>query len=153
MNSCIWLTSAMSADHRCLFQAMGMRWRTQIGQVGTMWHEIENDKIIHPLKGDQRGLGYVAPWWLSACNWRATHLLNLSLGTSQCSSAVLLFYNTIQPIQTRSRSVKEKIDNASWKRRISTDLFMWQMQQAFQGSHGSHHTPRIRPQDRGWGWT
>ena len=30
-----------------------------------MWHEIENDKIVHPLKGDQelgeRGLGYVAP--------------------------------------------------------------------------------------------
>ena len=59
------VTRAMSVDHRCLFQAMGMRYRTQIGQVGTIWREIEDDKINHPLKGDQelcqRGLGYVAP--------------------------------------------------------------------------------------------
>ena len=31
----------------------------------SIWHKIENDKIIHPLDGDQeldeRGLGYVAP--------------------------------------------------------------------------------------------
>ena len=59
------VTSAMSVGRRCIFLAMGMRWITQIMQVGTMWHEIENDKIIHPLEGDQelgeRGLGYVAP--------------------------------------------------------------------------------------------
>ena len=38
---------------------------SQIGQVGCVGHEIENDVVIQPLKGDkglgQRGLGYVAP--------------------------------------------------------------------------------------------
>ena len=75
------VTRAMSVDHRRLFQYLGMRLRTQIVQVGTKWHVIENDKIILPLEGDQelgqRGLGYVAPLWRSACSWRATHLLNL----------------------------------------------------------------------------
>ena len=56
------VTKVRLLDHRWLFQAMGM---TQIGQVGTIWHEIENDKSIHPLESDQelgeRGLGYVAP--------------------------------------------------------------------------------------------
>ena len=47
------VNKARLVDHRFLFQAMGMRQRTQIGQVGTIWHEIENDKIIHPLEGDQ----------------------------------------------------------------------------------------------------
>ena len=40
------VTGALLVDHRCLFQAMGMRYRTQIGQVGTIWHEIENDVVI-----------------------------------------------------------------------------------------------------------
>ena len=57
------VNKARLVDHRFLFQAMGMRKRTQMGQVGTIRHEIENDKIIHPLKGNQelgeQGLGYV----------------------------------------------------------------------------------------------
>ena len=42
-----------------------MRYRPQIGYVGTIGHEIENDVVIQPLEGyqglGQRGLGYVAP--------------------------------------------------------------------------------------------
>ena len=40
-----------------------MRKRTQIGQVWSIGHEIENDVVIQPLEGGQvgqRDLGYVA---------------------------------------------------------------------------------------------
>ena len=80
------VTSGRSVDQRCLFQAMGMRYRNQIGHVGTIRHEIKTDKVSQPQEGDQgqvggpqvplpghgdemegnqelgeRGLGYVAP--------------------------------------------------------------------------------------------
>ena len=44
---------ARSMDHRCLFQAMGMRYRAQIGYVWNMGHEIENDEVIKPHRGDR----------------------------------------------------------------------------------------------------
>ena len=51
---------------RCPENKAVMKSNVQISDiVGTIWHEIENYKVIHPLKGDQelcqRGLGYVAP--------------------------------------------------------------------------------------------
>ena len=58
------VTRARSVDHRCLFQAMGMRKSTQIGQVWSTGHEIENDVVIQPLEGGQvgqQGSGYVTP--------------------------------------------------------------------------------------------
>ena len=42
-----------------------MRWRTQIGQVGSIGHEIGDDLVIQPLEGSQglgqRGLGMSHP--------------------------------------------------------------------------------------------
>ena len=59
------VTRARSVGLRCLFQAMGMRLRTHIGQVGSKGHELENDVDIQLLEGNlglgQRGLGYFAP--------------------------------------------------------------------------------------------
>ena len=40
---------ARSMDHRCLFQAMGMRYRAQIGHVWNMGHEIEIEKKLRSL--------------------------------------------------------------------------------------------------------
>ena len=35
------VTRARSVDHKCLFQAIGMRWSTQIGQRGSKINYIE----------------------------------------------------------------------------------------------------------------
>ena len=56
---------ARSVDHRCLFQAMGMRQRPQIGHVGTFGEDCEP-------------WGYVTLFFLAtldSCRTCATHLL------------------------------------------------------------------------------
>ena len=47
------VTRARLVGHRCLFQAMGMRWRTQIGQVWSVGHEMANDEVGQSLHGGQ----------------------------------------------------------------------------------------------------
>ena len=47
------VTRARSVDHRCLFQAMGMTKRPQIGHDGTSGQEMANDKVSQPEEGDQ----------------------------------------------------------------------------------------------------
>ena len=51
------VTRARLVEHRCLFQAMRTRQRTQIGHVGTVGLEIENDEVIKPQEGDQGQVG------------------------------------------------------------------------------------------------
>ena len=75
---------AGSMNHRCLFPAMGMRYRAQIGYLWNMGHEIENDEVIKPHRGDRgqvRGTQTPASFggMSHLCNWCATHLLNCLL--------------------------------------------------------------------------
>ena len=46
-----------SVDHRCLFQAMGMRYRTKIGHVGTSGQGIKNVEVGQHLIGGQGHVG------------------------------------------------------------------------------------------------
>ena len=52
------VTRARSVDHRCLFQAVGMTKRPQIGHDdGTIRQEMANDKVSQSQKGDQGQVG------------------------------------------------------------------------------------------------
>ena len=51
------VTRARSVDHRCLFQAMAMRWSTQIGHVGTIGYGTKTDKVGQSQEGDQGQVG------------------------------------------------------------------------------------------------
>ena len=47
------VTRARSVDHRCLFQAVGMTKRPQIGHDGTSGQEKANDEVGQHVEGGQ----------------------------------------------------------------------------------------------------
>ena len=47
------VTRDRPVDHRCLFKAMGMTKRSQIGHDGTSRQEMTNDEVSQHVKGGQ----------------------------------------------------------------------------------------------------